>query len=106
MKQLVSILVCSLMIPSMVFGGQIATVPIQATEEATVLLPAVSPAKEMPVLVAHVTDADREALRAEVAKSPQKSHSWDTFWDVHFGGYRWAWWALAGGVLIAIHAAN
>ncbi len=26
------------------------------------------------------------------------------FWDIHFGGYRWAWWALAGAGLIAIHA--
>jgi hypothetical protein len=26
------------------------------------------------------------------------------FWDVHFGGYRWVWWALAGAGLIAIHA--
>lgn len=26
------------------------------------------------------------------------------FWDIHFGGYRWVWWALAGAGLIAIHA--
>lgn len=26
------------------------------------------------------------------------------FWEIHFGGYRWVWWALAGAGLIAIHA--
>ncbi len=43
----------------------------------------------------------------QAAGSMQKGNSGDCcggFWEVHFGGYRWAWWALAGAGLIAIHA--
>ena len=34
----------------------------------------------------------------------RSSHSWDNFFEVHFGGYRWAWWAGAAAILVAIHA--
>jgi hypothetical protein len=34
----------------------------------------------------------------------RSSHSWDNFLEVHFGGYRWVWWAGAVAILVAIHA--
>lgn len=40
----------------------------------------------------------------EQKRESRSSHSWDNFVDVHFGGYRWVWWAGAAGILIAIHA--
>ena len=40
----------------------------------------------------------------EQKQEARKSHSWDTFVDVHFGGYRWLWWAGAAVILGVIHA--
>lgn len=53
------------------------------------------------LVVAHAAGGSHENPAAEKVK--QESCCGD-FWDVHFGGYRWAWWALAGAGLIAIHA--
>lgn len=42
------------------------------------------------------------------AERPRKSHTGLTFQefvDVHFGDYRWIWWAGAAAALIAIHVA-
>lgn len=41
------------------------------------------------------------------AERPRKTHdglSFREFVDVHFGGYRWIWWAGAAVALVAIHA--
>jgi hypothetical protein len=40
----------------------------------------------------------------EQKQEARKSHSWDNFVDVHFGGYRWLWWAGAAVILGVIHA--
>ena len=61
-----------------------------------------APAREDDVMVvAHATGTKHGNAAPEETK--QESCCGD-FWDVHFGGYRWAWWALAGAGLIAIHA--
>ena len=39
----------------------------------------------------------------EQKRESRRSHSWDNFVDVHFGGYRWLWWAGAAAILVAIH---
>jgi hypothetical protein len=57
------------------------------------------------VQLAAVTDADKGEINVKEEEKTQKGHSWDNFWEVHFGGYRWMWWVLAGGILIGIHAA-
>jgi hypothetical protein len=41
----------------------------------------------------------------EQKRESRSSHSWDNFVDVHFGEYRWVWWAGAAVVLAAIHIA-
>lgn len=51
--------------------------------------------------------ASQDKTAPPAAGSAQKNSSHDCcggFWEIHFGGYRWAWWALAGTALIAIHA--
>ena len=51
--------------------------------------------------------ASQDKTETQIAGSAQKSANHDCcggFWEIHFGGYRWAWWALAGTALIAIHA--
>jgi hypothetical protein len=51
--------------------------------------------------------ASQEKTETQNAGFTQKSSCHDCyggFWEIHFGGYRWAWWALAGTALIAIHA--
>jgi hypothetical protein len=51
--------------------------------------------------------ASQEKTAPPAAGSTPRSSSHDCcggFWEIHFGGYRWAWWALAGTALIAIHA--
>lgn len=51
--------------------------------------------------------ASQDQTDTSAASSAQKGTDRDCcggFWEIHFGGYRWAWWALAGTALIAIHA--
>ena len=51
--------------------------------------------------------ASQDKTDGQIVGSTQKSSCHDCyggFWEIHFGGYRWAWWALAGTALIAIHA--
>ena len=51
--------------------------------------------------------ASQEKTASQAASSASKKTESDCcggFWEIHFGGYRWAWWALAGTALIAIHA--
>jgi len=58
--------------------------------------------KQEGILIAAQDKTDQQA-----ASSAQKSSDHDCcggFWEIHFGGYRWAWWALAAAGLIAIHA--
>ena len=63
-----------------------------------------SPSQPGNILVAQNTasGAGQKADAPAEAKADQSCCG--DFWDVHFGGYRWAWWALAGAGLIAIHA--
>jgi len=54
--------------------------------------------------------AANEAQGQQAAKSerPKKTHyglTFQEFVDVHFGDYRWVWWAGAAAALIAIHVA-
>ena len=56
------------------------------------------------VLVAHNTTTAADQNTANPAETMENQSCCGDFWDVHFGGYRWAWWALAGAGLIAIHA--
>lgn len=54
-----------------------------------------------------ITIATQNKTDQQAADSAQKSSGHDCcggFWESHFGGYRWAWWALAGAGLTAIHA--
>lgn len=53
------------------------------------------------IVVAHNT-AEKPGPGA--AEKVETKRCCGDFWDVHFGGYRWAWWALAGVGLVAIHA--
>lgn len=50
---------------------------------------------------------DQQGSQAAEAERPRKTHSGLTFGefvDVHFGDYRWVWWAGAAAALVAIHA--
>lgn len=72
-------------------GGEL-NLSLPAERSAAVLLAAAetSPA----VAMENAPEQKRESRRA---------HSWDNFLDVHFGGYRWIWWAGAAAILVAIH---
>ena len=56
------------------------------------------------IVVAQNTATGASQETTAPAEAQQKQSCCGDFWDVHFGGYRWAWWALAGAGLIAIHA--
>lgn len=58
--------------------------------------------KQEAIVIAALDTTDRQAA-GSVQKS-EKSDCCGGFWEIHFGGYRWAWWALAGAGLIAIHS--
>ena len=105
MKKLVSIVVLAVMMPSLVFGGQLTSDITQVSNQPDTVLSANTVDTNPNVQSAPISDNNKENINVKDEAKTQKSHSWDTFWDVHFGGYRWVWWALAGGALVAIHAA-
>ena len=105
MKRLVSILVFTFMIPSLVFGGQLNTGITQESTPTEVVVSKDTLEPKQTAQLTPITETDKEVIHAKEEAKTQKGHSWDNFWEVHFGGYRWVWWALAGGALIAIHAA-
>ena len=52
-----------------------------------------------------IVAANETSDRTSTSSVQKKDHDFcGNFWQIHFGGYRWAWWALAGAGLIAIHA--
>ncbi len=104
MKKFVSTLLLILLIPSLVLGGQSIPDLTQIPTTKNTEISTNNPEPQQNIQLAHVTDADKQALRCPEEATSKKGHTWDNFWYVHFGDYRWAWWALAGGVLIAIHA--
>ncbi len=58
--------------------------------------------KQEVIVIAALDRTDRQA--AGSVQQRENSDCCGGFWEIHFGGYRWAWWALAGAGLIAIHS--
>ena len=71
--------------------------------ELDLSLPAERPAV-MLLAAAESSQAVAMEKAPEQKQESRRSHSWDNFLDVHFGGYRWVWWAGAAAILVAIHA--
>lgn len=87
------------------------TLSTNVTAAGVDLSPANQPVLERKVLAEEnrafaVADAAKAGERQTVTEERQaRKHSWDNFLEVHFGGYRWLWWAGAAAGLIAIHVA-
>lgn len=65
------------------------------------------PAKRSAAVLLAAADTTQSAVTGKAPEQKcesRSSHSWDNFVDVHFGGYRWIWWASAAVVLGVIHA--
>ncbi|PKN13777.1 MAG: hypothetical protein CVU69_00985 [Deltaproteobacteria bacterium HGW-Deltaproteobacteria-4] len=58
--------------------------------------------KQEVIVIAALDATDRQAVGS--VQQRENSDCCGGFWEIHFGGYRWAWWALAGAGLIAIHS--
>jgi hypothetical protein len=58
--------------------------------------------KQEAIVIAALDSTDRQS--AGSVQQRANSDCCGGFWEIHFGGYRWAWWALAGAGLIAIHS--
>lgn len=72
------------------------------TLPASINLSAPMPKDEVLVLAAN----DQQSAKM-TEERPRKTHTGLTFGefvDVHFGDYRWIWWAVAVGGIVAIHA--
>lgn len=80
-------------------GGVRSTVDLSYQTE---LAPNNTGAQQEKILLASQDKTDPQA--ADSASKKTESDCCGGFWEIHFGGYRWAWWALAGTALIAIHA--
>jgi len=74
--------------------GQDINLSLPAASSTTMLMAAADTSKS----AAMVNTPDRKS-------ESRSAHSWDNFVDVHFGDYRWVWWAGAAAILIGIHAA-
>ena len=81
----------------------VAEKALPAGGELNLSLPA---EKSAAVLMAAAETSQGAAMGTapEEKREARKSHSWDNFVDVHFGGYRWLWWAGAAVILGVIHA--
>jgi len=87
--------------PSSVASAAENTVP--SAQESNLTLPS---SRSSAVLLAAAESSQRSAMvtAPEQKKESRSAHSWDNFVDVHFGDYRWVWWAGAAAILIGIHA--
>jgi hypothetical protein len=104
MKRLVALL----LMVSLPVGALSAELPPVVPDTAVPLLsPAAQPNAPLSakVLVAAAEQKNDGVSQAPVQIERQRKHSWDNFWEVHFGGYRWLWWAGAAAVLVGIHVA-
>lgn len=73
-----------------------------STREVDLSLPAVS--QKATILAAN----DTQGRQMTESERPKKTHyglTFGEFVDVHFGDYRWVWWAAAAAALVAIHVA-
>jgi hypothetical protein len=68
------------------------------------LAPKTDGEKREEIIIAAQNKTDQQAVSS--AQESSKHDCCGGFWEIHFGGYRWVWWALAGAGLIAIHASN
>jgi len=79
------------------------TVDQQPAREIDLSLPAARQ-QAATVLAANET----QGAQAVAAERPRKSHTgltFEEFCEVHFGEYRWIYWAGAAAILVAIHVA-
>jgi hypothetical protein len=74
-----------------------------AGREINLSLPAERPAAVL-LAAAETSQGVAVGTAPEEKKESRRTHSWDNFAEVHFGDYRWVWWAGAVAILIAIHA--
>jgi hypothetical protein len=94
------VVICLVSFAPAAFGAQVpAVAPLPA--EVNLSLPVATSRAVM--LAAADTGRTLAADAPEHKSEVHSSHSWDNFVEVHFGGYRWIWWAGAAVVLIAIH---
>ena len=66
------------------------------------------PAERTKVMLLAAAESSQRAAMVnapEQKKESRSAHTWDNFVDVHFGDYRWVWWAAAAAVLVGIHVA-
>ena len=82
-------------------GSEKSTLPVQ---DVNLSLPA---ERSESVLMAAAETSQGTAMGSAPARKSESrsSHSWDNFVDVHFGDYRWVWWAAAAAILVGIHVA-
>lgn len=101
------VLVCLLSFTPAAFGAQqlavVAGSPIVSDQRPLNLTPPLAlPAEK--VLVAENLN-NGEALKTEEPKKAARPGLTFGEWaDIHFGDYRWAWWAGGAAVLVGLHA--
>jgi len=74
----------------------------QAAVETQLLSAPVQPTPDL--FKVAVADNAPPDLKAEPAKAESRSACSHDFWEIHFGGYRWVWWAAAVGAIVGLHA--
>lgn len=107
-----TVLACILsLLPSLAGAQEIAAlVAAQPAQSEQRSIEPSAPVNLMPTegtLVRMAAASEQQGSAVTEEQRARKTHSgltFSEFVDVHFGGYRWVYWAVAGAILIAIHA--
>ena len=104
------VLVCLLSFTPAAFGAQqlagISGSPLTAVRQAETPQLKAAPLQLLPsekVLVAENLNTG-EALKIEEPKKAKPGLTFGEWANIHFGDYRWAWWAGGAAVLVGLHA--
>ncbi|UFS70006.1 hypothetical protein LPW11_19260 [Geomonas sp. RF6] len=105
LRRLVVLICLMSFAPASVGAQQLAAalMPKEVTEQ--VAASQSSSVKNVMVAVNDVADRAATDTAGQKETKSRPSCTFGEFFDIHFGGYRWLWWAGAAAALVAIHVA-
>lgn len=105
-----TVFICLLSFTPAAFGAQqlagIAGSPVVSDQRIEQRPLNLTPPQSLPAEKLMVAEnlKNSDSLKAEEPKKAKPGLTFGEWADVHFGDYRWAWWAGGAAVLVGLHA--